>query len=299
MREKFSTACIIFWMKKTGKNILTEIQVCFKSALSIDLPKCRRLQKMLQHYSADCLPMQPEHYLNARSGQQMTTVMIVDNEPSIVELLDFTLKGAGWDTTIARNAADAWELLRAGPLPHLMLLDWMLPNENGLMLLSRIRSDRQYQYLPVIMVTAKGMEENKVAGLDHGADDYITKPFSPRELIARINAHLRRKSPEEAYAAVTALSFGPIVIDTLNCAVSVDGQRIDLAHAEYKLLRYLMSHPERLFTREQLVENVWGGNIVITRRTVDVHMVRIRKAIGTASRLIKTIRGMGYILTEK
>jgi len=224
----------------------------------------------------------------------MTTVMIVEDEPSLVALLDFTLRGAGWNTLIAMNAAEAWSLLKSGPAPDLVLLDWMLPDQNGLMLLSRIRSDRQYHPLPVIMVTAKGMEEDKIAGLDHGADDYVTKPFSPRELTARISALLRRRTPEDA-----ALSFGPIILDAHNCTVSVDGQRIDIGYAEYKLLRYFMTYPERVFSREQLLDNVWGSHIVLEKRTVDVHILRLRQAMMSANPFIKTLRGMGYMLTER
>jgi two-component system phosphate regulon response regulator PhoB len=226
----------------------------------------------------------------------MTTVMIVDDEPSVVELLDFTLKTAGWDTMIARNAVEAWEILRAGPPPQLMLLDWVLPDQSGLTLLSRIRSDCRYQSLPVIMVTAKRQEDDKIAGLNNGADDYITKPFSPRELAARIRSLLRRKAPD---GAETVLKFGPILLDTLNCLVSVDDQRIEIGQAEYKLLEFFMNHPERVFSRAQLLDKVWESRNVIEKRSVDVYILRLRQAMRGAKPLLKTVRRTGYILTEK
>ncbi|RZI43006.1 phosphate regulon transcriptional regulatory protein PhoB [Herbaspirillum sp. HC18] len=224
-----------------------------------------------------------------------TTILIVEDEPSIVELVTFTLKEAGWNTFAASSATEAWEFIQRRT-PHLVLLDWMLPDQSGLRLLSRIRSDRQLNEIPVIMLTAKSMEEDKIAGLDNGADDYITKPFSPRELTARIKALLRRKTPEHAQSMMMA---GPVQLDPVSCSVALHGQKIDIGHAEYKLLKFFLAHPERVFSRSQLLDKVWGDHVVIEERTVDVHVLRLRKALKEAESLIKTVRSVGYMLSEK
>ncbi|MDF3037017.1 MAG: phoB [Paucimonas sp.] len=224
-----------------------------------------------------------------------TSILIVEDEPSIVQLLTFTLKEGGWNALSVSSAEEAWESIQRR-MPQLLLLDWMLPDQTGLRLLSRIRSDRMLQELPVIMLTAKGMEEDKIAGLDTGADDYITKPFSPRELTSRIKALLRRKSPEHAQSTLTC---GPVVLDPVSCATSVNGEKIDIGHAEFKLLKFLLAHPARVFSRGQLLDKVWGTHVVIEERTVDVHVLRLRKALGEAAGLIKTVRSVGYMLSEK
>ena len=224
-----------------------------------------------------------------------TTILVVEDEPSIVELVSFTLKEAGWNTFAVSSTADAWEFIQRRT-PHMVLLDWMLPDQSGLRLLSRIRGDRQFNELPVIMLTAKSMEEDKIAGLDNGADDYITKPFSPRELTARIKALLRRKAPEHAQSF---LSAGPVTLDPVSCSVMLHGQKIDIGHAEYKLLKFFLAHPERVFSRGQLLDKVWGDHVVIEERTVDVHVLRLRKALKDAESLVKTVRSVGYMLSEK
>jgi two-component system phosphate regulon response regulator PhoB len=224
-----------------------------------------------------------------------TTILIVEDEPSIVELVTFSLREAGWNTFAVNTASEAWEFIQRRA-PHLVLLDWMLPDQTGLRLLSRIRNDRQHQELPVIMLTAKSMEEDKIAGLDNGADDYITKPFSPRELTARIKALLRRKSPEHAQSMMTA---GPVTLDPVSCSVMLHDQKIDIGHAEFKLLKFFLAHPERVFSRSQLLDKVWGDHVVIEERTVDVHVLRLRKALKEAESLIKTVRSVGYMLSEK
>lgn len=222
-------------------------------------------------------------------------ILIVEDELAIVELVRFTLKTAGWEADVVHTTADAWEHLQQ-TRPQLILLDWMLPDQSGLKLLARIRSDRNFSSLPVIMLTAKGMEEDKVAGLDQGADDYITKPFSPRELTARIKAVIRRKMPEHAEMAMTA---GPLELDPVSCRVFVQGNQVEIGHAEFKLLKFLIAHPERVFSRSQLLDKVWGDHVVLEERTVDVHILRLRKALGEAEFLIKTIRSVGYMLSEK
>lgn len=224
-----------------------------------------------------------------------TTILVVEDEPSIVELVSFTLKAAGWNVCPVGNANEAWNFLQT-KTPQLILLDWMLPDQSGLRLLSKIRSDKNFSDIPVIMLTAKSMEEDKVAGLDHGADDYMTKPFSPRELTSRIKAIFRRKSPEHGQENLT---IGNIQLDPLSCTVTISAKKIEIGHAEYKLLKFFMSNPERVFSRAQLLDKVWGDHVDIEERTVDVHVLRLRKVLGVEDRMIKTIRSVGYILSQK
>jgi two-component system phosphate regulon response regulator PhoB len=224
-----------------------------------------------------------------------TRVLVVEDEPAIVELVSYSLKESGWDIAAVGSTAAAWDSIRAGK-PDLLLLDWMLPDQSGLRLLARLRADRDFQDIPVIMLTAKSMEEDKIAGLDNGADDYMTKPFSPRELTARIKALLRRKSPDHAQNPVGA---GPVMLDPVSCSVKLHGEKIDIGHAEFKLLKFFLTHPERVFSRSQLLDKVWGDHVVIEERTVDVHVLRLRKALKDAEYLIKTVRSVGYMLSEK
>jgi two-component system phosphate regulon response regulator PhoB len=226
---------------------------------------------------------------------EKTTVLIVEDEPAIIELVTFSLRETGWNVCSVQNVADAWDFI-SRRVPHLVLLDWMLPDQTGLRLLARIRADRNFQEIPVIMLTAKSMEEDKLAGLNTGADDYVTKPFSPRELLARSKALLRRKSPEHAEAAMTA---GAVLLDPVSCTVKIDGQKIDIGHAEYKLLKFFLAHPERVYSRSQLLDKVWGDHAVIEERTVDVHVLRLRKALKESESLIRTVRSVGYMLSEK
>ncbi len=226
---------------------------------------------------------------------EQPTILIVEDEPAIVELVTFALKGAGWAVDAVHDTASAWAYLQH-KRPQLVLLDWMLPDQSGIRLLSRIRSDRNFSSLPIIMLTAKGMEEDKVTGLEQGADDYMTKPFSPRELNARIKALIRRKAPEHSELL---MSVGPLTVDPVSCRVSVNEQPIEIGHAEFKLLRFLIAHPERVFTRGQLLDKVWGDHAVLEERTVDVHVLRLRKALGSADGLVQTVRGVGYMLSAK
>lgn len=225
----------------------------------------------------------------------MTTILIVEDEPSIAELIAFTLKEAGWSSFVVSNAAAAWDFVQHRA-PQLVLLDWMLPDRSGLHLLSRIRADRQLQQLSVIMLTAKSMEEDKIAGLDNGADDYITKPFSTQELLARIRAVLRRRAPEQIQDKV---NIGELVLDAAAHRVSWQGDMIKVGPTEFKLLHYLMKHPERVHSRAQLLDKVWGDHVFIEERTVDVHVKRLREALGMAGALIETVRGAGYRLSAQ
>ncbi len=228
-------------------------------------------------------------------ASEKITVLIVEDEPAIIELVTFSLREAAWQVCSVQTAAEAWEFI-GKRTPQLILLDWMLPDQTGLRLLARIRADRNFQNIPVIMLTAKSMEEDKIAGLNNGADDYVTKPFSPRELLARAKALLRRNSPELAEAALVA---GPVTLDPVSNSVAIDKTRIEIGHAEFKLLKFLMAHPERVFSRSQLLDKVWGNHAVIEERTVDVHVLRLRKALKESERLIKTVRSVGYMLSEK
>jgi two-component system, OmpR family, phosphate regulon response regulator PhoB len=237
----------------------------------------------------------PQPYKPSKQASQLPNILVVEDEAAIVALLNFALKEGGWDTTVATNASEAWESLQQR-MPQLILLDWMLPDESGLRLLSRIRADRQFASLPIIMLTAKSMEEDKVAGFERGADDYITKPFSPRELNARIKAVLRRKAPEHSQSQ---MSIGEVSLDPASCTVSVQGGIIEIGHAEYKLLKFFLAHPNRVFSRSQLLDKVWGDHVIIEERTVDVHVLRLRKALKEAEHLIKTVRSVGYMLSDK
>jgi len=228
-------------------------------------------------------------------ASRSSPILLVEDELPIVELMSFALRSAGWEVDSVHNTAEAWQYLQH-KRPQVILLDWMLPDQSGLRLLSRIRADRNFSTLPVIMVTAKGMEEDKIAGLDQGADDYITKPFSPRELVARIKALIRRKAPEHAELEMI---LGPLMVDPVSCRVSVQGDQIEIGHAEFKLLKFLIAHPERVFSRSQLLDKVWGDHAVLEERTVDVHVLRLRKALGKADFLVKTVRSVGYMLSEK
>jgi len=226
---------------------------------------------------------------------QNTSVLVVEDEPAIVELVSYSLREAGWSISSVGTTGAAWDSIRHGK-PDLLLLDWMLPDQSGLRLLARLRADRDFQDIPVIMLTAKSMEEDKLAGLNTGADDYVTKPFSPRELLARSRALLRRKSPHLAEAPLRA---GSVVLDPASCTVTIDGQGADIGNAEYKLLKFLLAHRERVFSRAQLLDKVWGDHAVIEERTVDVHVLRLRKALKSAEGLIRTVRSVGYMLSEK
>lgn len=226
---------------------------------------------------------------------EKVTILIVEDEPAISELISFTVKSSGWEAVAVRTTAEAWDAI-VHERPALILLDWMLPDQSGLQLLSRLRSDYHFNDVPVIMLTAKSMEEDKVTGLDRGADDYITKPFSPRELTARVNALLRRQSPEHGQEVIKT---GPIVLDQAACTVSLNGKYVDMGQAEFKLLRFFMSNPNRVFSRSQILDKVWGQGVAIEERTVDVHVLRLRKALKGTESSIKTVRSVGYMFSER
>jgi two-component system phosphate regulon response regulator PhoB len=224
-------------------------------------------------------------------------VLVVEDEPAIVELLRVNLAAAGYAVEVAPDAETARRKVREA-LPDLLLLDWMLPGLSGLAFAKELRADPRTRELPVIMVTARGDEADKVAGLEAWVDDYVTKPFSPRELKARIRAVLRRRAPE---AAQDALAVGPLALDPATHRVTADGVAIDLGPTEFRLLRYFLARPERVHSRAQLLDQVWGDHVVIEERTVDVHIRRLRQALEPAgcAEMIETVRGTGYRLTAR
>jgi len=206
-------------------------------------------------------------------------------------MISFHLSRAGYDTLEAEDCREARRLL-ADERPSLALIDWMLPDMSGLELTRMLKRDKEFEDLAVIMLTARADEQDKVTGLDGGADDYMTKPFSPRELVARIKAVLRRSGDAEA----EAVKAGAIELDAAAHRVSVDGSAVHLGPTEYRLLKYLMTHADRVYSRNQLLDRVWGANVYVEERTVDVHVRRLRKALTKfgVDRYIQTVRGAGY-----
>ena len=225
------------------------------------------------------------------------TILVVDDEPAIRDMIRLALDVAGFQCLEAANAQDAHSLA-VDRRPDLVLVDWMMPGTTGIELVRRLKRDALTEQIPVIMLTAKAEEGNKVAGLEVGADDYVTKPFSPRELVARIKAVLRRTGGLDAD---TQIEVQGLKLDPASHRVFVGGQPIEMGPTEFKLLKFFMTHQERAYTRSQLLDHVWGGNVYVEERTVDVHIRRLRKALEPASpdardygELIQTVRGTGY-----
>ncbi|MHC8508466.1 MAG: phosphate regulon transcriptional regulator PhoB [Rhodospirillales bacterium] len=221
-------------------------------------------------------------------------VLIVEDDPSLVELLTYNLEREGFDTF---TAADGEEACAAAEhhTPDLVLLDWMIPHISGIDVCRRIRRSEKTRALPVIMLTARGEEADRVRGLESGADDYVTKPFSPKELIARVRAVLRRAAPE---TAAETLVCGGVEMDLAARRTARAGRAVRLGPVEFRLLRVLMEHPGRVFSREQLLDKVWGRDIDVESRTVDVHIRRLRKALNAPGEddVIRTVRSAGYAL---
>ena len=224
-------------------------------------------------------------------------ILVVEDERPIREMIAFGLRRAGFEV---REAADArsGRAEVANKRPDLLLVDWMLPDTSGLEFTRGLKRDRETRELPVIMLTARAEEGDKVAGLEGGADDYITKPFSPRELLARINAVLRRAMPVEGSERV---EIEGLVLDQSSQRVSSGERTVALGPTEYRMLAFFMTHPERVYTREQLLDRVWGGNVYVEERTIDVHIRRLRKALEEFGydRLIQTVRGSGYRFSSR
>ncbi len=222
-------------------------------------------------------------------------VLIVEDESAIAELIAVNLRHNGFEPVWAEDGAGAQRELDA-VLPDVVLLDWMLPGQSGLVLARKWRTDARTKAVPILMLTARGDEPDKISGLDAGADDYITKPFSTQELMARIRAVLRRRAPEQASEAV---HIGDLNLDPVTHRVSWQGAPLKLGPTEFKLLNFLMRHPERVHSRAQLLDKVWGDHVFIEERTVDVHVKRLREALGSAGALVETVRGVGYRLTSE
>ena len=220
------------------------------------------------------------------------TILIVDDEDSIRDMLSIALDAAGYNVLQALNAQTAHSLV-VDRNPDLILLDWMMPGTTGLELLRRLKRDEITEKIPVIMLTAKAQEANKLSGLDAGADDYIVKPFSPRELISRVKAVLRRIDRADSTSPIVV---GELALDPLEHRVSIGGVFINIGPTEYRLLHFFLTHQERVYSRDQILDYVWGGNVYLDQRTVDVHIRRLRKAISVAGydNYVQTVRGAGY-----
>jgi two-component system phosphate regulon response regulator PhoB len=220
------------------------------------------------------------------------TILVVEDEPAIQELLAVNLKHNGFLVVRAGSAEDAEAVIRA-TLPDLLILDWMLPGKSGVALAKKLRGDERTRELPIIMLTARVHEEDKVLGLEAGADDYITKPFSPKELVARVRAVLRRRQP---HLAGDVVEIGALSLNPATHRVIAAGQPVELGPTEFRLLLFFMSHPERVYSRAQLLDEVWGDHVFIEERTVDVHIRRLRATLeptGEHER-VETVRGAGY-----
>ena len=227
------------------------------------------------------------------------TVLIVEDEPAIRDMVAFALTRAGFQVDEAVDGAEAQDRL-ATRLPDMILLDWMLPGISGIELARRFKRDEYTRDVPIIMLTARGEEDDKVGGLDAGVDDYVTKPFSPRELVARIKAVIRRVSPEDGDKPI---QVDGLSLDPGSHRVTVDGQSLEMGPTEYRLLHFFMTHPERVYSRSQLLDQVWGANVYVEERTVDVLIRRLRKALQTEaldySGLVQTVRGTGYRFSSR
>lgn len=219
-------------------------------------------------------------------------VLIVEDERPIREMIAFGLRRAGFEVREAEDCRSA-RLQLAERRPDLLLVDWMLPDMSGLELTRALKRDRDTRELPIILLTARAEESDKVAGLECGADDYITKPFSPRELVARINAVLRRVAGGDGEERI---EFDGLVLDQASHRVTVGERTVPLGPTEYRMLEFFMTHPERVYSREQLLDRIWGGSVYIEERTIDVHIRRLRKALEEFGydRFIQTVRGAGY-----
>ena len=223
-------------------------------------------------------------------------ILVVEDEPAVREMIVFVLLQSEFEVMQAENAEQAREHLANSP-PDLVLMDWMLPGTSGVELTRELKQDRLTMDIPVILLTARGEEDDKVRGLECGAEDYITKPFSPRELVARIKVILRRISPHTSEAVVTA---GPLLLDPSTHRVSVEEDVVDLGPTEFRLLHFFLTHQEKVYSRSRLLDKVWGTNVYIEERTVDVHIRRLRKALEPhgADGMIQTVRGAGYRFSE-
>ena len=224
-------------------------------------------------------------------------ILIIEDEPAIQELLSLNIAQAGHNPIRALSVEQGQQLMRE-TMPDLILLDWMLPGMSGIEFARRLKSDEYSKNIPIIMLTARSEEVDKIRGLDVGADDYVTKPFSPRELNARIKAVLRRRAPQ---MTDDPIEVGSLRLDPVTHRVTGNGTQLDLGPTEFRLLHYLMSNPERVHSRSQVLDRVWGDRVFVEDRTVDVHIRRLRQALSTSGHeeMIQTVRGVGYRFSAK
>jgi len=226
----------------------------------------------------------------------MATILVVEDEQDIQELIAYNLEKAGHSAVRADSAEQALEAIRA-ELPHLIVIDWMLPGMSGIDLARSLKANKRTKSIPLIMVTARGSEQDKLAGLEIGADDYMTKPFSPRELNARVKAVLRRRAPQVTDDSVEVEG---LKLDPASHRITANGAPLALGPTEFRLLHFFMTHPDRVYSRTQLLDNVWGDHVFVEERTVDVHIRRLRKALepGGHDRLVQTVRSAGYRFSQ-
>ncbi|MGJ8682132.1 phosphate regulon transcriptional regulator PhoB [Paraglaciecola sp.] len=224
-------------------------------------------------------------------------ILLVEDEAPIRDMLKFVLEQSGFDAIEAEDYQVALDKI-VEPYPDLILLDWMMPGGSGIQLAKKLKQQEYARDIPIIMLTAKGEEEDKIRGLESGADDYITKPFSPKELIARVKAVIRRVTPT---SSEDAIEYKGLKLDPVSHRVTSNGEPIEMGPTEFKLLHFFMTHAERVYSREQLLNNVWGTNVYVEDRTVDVHIRRLRKALAVFSHenMIQTVRGAGYRYSSK
>ncbi len=223
--------------------------------------------------------------------------LVVDDEAPIREMLVFVLEQNGFQAVEAEDYDSAIAAM-VEPYPDMVLLDWMLPGGSGIQIAKKFKQNDYTRQIPIIMLTARGEEEDKVRGLEVGADDYVTKPFSPKELMARIKAVIRRVAPTSLEEAIEVHG---LKLDPISHRVTSEGSELDMGPTEFRLLHFFMTHPERVYSREQLLDHVWGTNVYVEDRTVDVHIRRLRKAIAPLGhdRLVQTVRGAGYRFSSK
>ena len=228
----------------------------------------------------------------AQRGMSSKHILVVEDERPIREMVAFQLRRAGFEVQEAGSSAEARQAV-AAKVPDMVLVDWMLPGVSGLELTRSLKRDELTREVPIIMLTARVDEHDKVSGLDSGADDYITKPFSPRELLARINAVLRRVAPDHGSEII---KLDNLALDAASHRVTVSDQQVHLGPTEYRLLNFFMTHPDRVYSRAQLLDHIWGANVYVEERTVDVHIRRLRKALAefNADGYVQTVRGAGY-----
>ncbi|HOP06428.1 MAG TPA: response regulator [candidate division Zixibacteria bacterium] len=224
-------------------------------------------------------------------------IVIIEDEQDIGQLIAYNLQNEGFDTGVYTSGEAGIEAAQADP-PDLVLLDWMLPGLNGLEVCRRLRSDHRTEHVPIVFLTAKGEEADIVSGLQEGADDYITKPFSPRVLIARVHAVLRRQTDTEEPEEEDVVAYKSIIVDLKKHEVTCDKKRVELTHTEFQLLLTLMRRPGWVFNRDQLVNCIRGEDVFVNDRTVDVHVAGLRRKLGKSAELIETVRGVGYRFKE-